>query len=358
MEKQVAALVPDCSLAVDVSLWAPARRYITALFPFAIMGLVMAIAFFVASNLWRINLMNTRQLFIPCLFFSGLSLLLLVGISIATVRQPETAKHPPTLQGFVPALRKAAKTKLADSGSNGLVISLNGIQADDYINIRPSIDEQITVSAGTLLTVSQGQGKENFSLSGCPSCLTSSIFNTGDALPEASLEVTSDTVTFNRPVNAKDVVFLDIQIPEQARAKVSLDGEIVLKAAILQPLSLHHQRWEPGSKNAVTALLKAALSGKARNNSVSDRPVFDSRTGYYAVPASSLKLLEKYIPQEVSGYYIIMVLQINESGQVVNAIPMTDNFPARLKEAVSKWRFDPFLIDGHSVPVSTIMEIR
>ncbi len=163
-----------------------------------------------------------------------------------------TQNTAPANRQFIPLLRKKAdvvQAKISDATRPKVTIRLNDLQPTDFVNLRPETGSQISVAVGTLeKTIQPG---ETFSL-------YHHSLKAGTPLPDSSLEVANDGVTFNRPAVAGEVVFLDVQVPRNVKVRVIVNGEKVLSAALQQPLLFHDQEWEQGSPNASGTFGRAA----------------------------------------------------------------------------------------------------
>jgi hypothetical protein len=70
-----------------------------------------------------------------------------------------------------------------------------------------------------------------------------------------------------------------------------------------------------------------------------------------------LQILNRNAIKGEAGQRIIVKLEINEAGNVVNVIPLTEAPPTGLEDALRAWRFAPYEVDGHRVRVSTTLAL-
>ncbi len=245
-------------------------------------------------------------------------------------------------------LRKSADlpdrkdTPLSVSGSQTeLAILVNNWHSRDVVNIRQGDINKIVVAAGSTLPA--------------PIEVTSldQMIKPASPVPDSSLSVTSDGVVFNRPVAPDNVVFLDIQIPSQTNIKIIVDGEVRLRGSLSQPLLLRGQEWMEGVQNVPAAMLRAAAPQYDKDFDLT-RPVLDKSTGYYAISFSDLVVVYKH-PVKAQA---VVVLYINEMGQVERVVPLTETPPSNLNELLKKWRFQPYSINGQPVRVSAILTLK
>ncbi|HWQ36118.1 MAG TPA: hypothetical protein VNQ79_24995 [Blastocatellia bacterium] len=273
--------------------------------------------------------------------------LAIVGLTAGLTLRTKAAKPQSPSQGFVPVLKRSAA--ITGQGEQLITIRVNGFQTRDLLNLRPGNSGQITVAAGTLLA----RGRAS---AGCPACVLTEMLKPGPPLPDSSLTVTADNITFNRPSSGGDVVILDVHLPAAVQVQVVVNGELVLKSSIPQPLAYRDHQWGEGRPNGAGAMMMAALPGKQSGSL--QQPVYDHNSGSYAVSSSSLRVLESPAFKDGSGRSFTVVLHIDESGQVIKVVPLTDMPPAGLVETLSRWRFEPFLIGGKPVRVNTLIHIK
>ncbi len=278
----------------------------------------------------------------------GLSVLVLTFISSAPVSAKQQSSHPG--RQFVPLLRKStdiAKASTMPGTSSQVTIRLNGLQATDFVNIRPKVQDQVSVAAGTLIrTVHPGGHIER----------PFQAIRPGTPLSESSLKTATNSIVFDRPVVLDQIVFLDIEVPHNAKVRIIVNGETTLKASLRQPLSFHNQEWGEGASSTAMTLTQAAgLSPE--NTAQIDQPLYDRNTGYYLVPSSKLSLVKKQLLKGEPGLSAVVILQIDESGRVVRVIPQTDAPILDLEETLMKWRFAPYTINGQAVPVKSMLRV-
>lgn len=248
-------------------------------------------------------------------------------------------------------LRKSANVVEANSTSearSSITIRLDGLRPADFVNIRPG--KQLAVSAGTLAKGSQAvpglDAQRTFRME---------ALKAGDPPPDSSLEVTPSVVRFSRPYS-DDTAFLDIEVPKSVRVRIIADGKTVLRASLRQPLAFRNQQWGEGALGVPGTAMRAAMPGLA-TNSAPPVPVYDKSTGSYIVPASSLTVTKKEPLKGRLRQNVVVVLQIDETGRVVGVRPLTDSAPPDLEQILSGWRFEPYIVNGNRVRVSTVLPI-
>jgi hypothetical protein len=222
-----------------------------------------------------------------------------------------------------------------------ITIRLQGLQPTDLVNIRPTDGNRLEVSAGALVK-SAGLKRSSTPVD---------TMEPGQALPDSAVEVTSSIVNFTRQPSHGDIVFVDIQVPHCVPVRVELDGKTILKASLRQPLSLRNKEWGQGAPSSSGAIMQAvmpAVSGRLPSH-------LASHDGTYYVPASLLKVVVRNPIRGEAGQKVIVKLEINEAGQVVNITSLTEAPPPGLEDALRAWRFAPFEIDGRRVRVSTTL---
>lgn len=261
-------------------------------------------------------------------------------------------QNPPLQSSqFIPVLRKSVDLVegASPSGTQHIItIRLDGLRPFDVVNIRPMAQSRIEVAAGTLA--------KRLDSDKIPS--PSAVLPTpGPALPNSSLEVGTNKVSFVRPVLLDSIVFLDIQVPRQVQVRVMANREIVLMAALQQPLSFSNKEWGQGHQAVVGTTMRAA-GLLSRSVGRDNGPVFDRSRGYYVVPSSSLQIVKKLPLEGKAGLKGVVMLQIDETGRVVKISSMTDMAIENLEENLMKWEFAPYKIDGQAVPLVTFLPVK
>jgi hypothetical protein len=245
-------------------------------------------------------------------------------------------------------LRKSAdiaevQVRPTNDARQRITIRLRGLQPTDLVNIRPADRNQLEVAAGALV---KSAGLQRSSMPVEP-------MEPGPALPDSAMEVTPAMVDFTRQPSHGYIVFVDIQVPRRLQVRVELDGKTILKASLRQPLSLRNQEWGQGASNSSGAIMQAAMPPVSHRLSSHAA----SHDGTYYVPVSRLQILNRNPIKGEAGQKVIVKLEINEAGQVVNVISMTEAPPSGLEDALRAWRFAPYEVDGHRVRVSTTLAI-
>lgn len=235
------------------------------------------------------------------------------------------------------ALRKRAEIAAEQSGAleaTSIAIHLYGLLPTDRVNIRPTNERIVQATAGTVI----GE-------------ITNRSLRPGPPLPEAALEVTAEAITFTRPAAAEGALYIDIEVPVGRQAQVSLDGNVVLAAAVQEPLSIRGREIGRGANNRAAAIahLIAPRAGVTRG-------AFQGPDGKHIVPFDLLRVVRR---ERLEGMPAdtIAILEIDETGRVV-AVAFRGTAPAAaasLEEALKRWRFAPYRVDGQPVPVSTLL---
>ena len=217
------------------------------------------------------------------------------------------------------------------------------------LSYRDNYSVRVPTLLGNRLEVSAGALVKSVGLK--RSSMPVDTMEPGQALPDSAMEVTSSIVYFTRQASHGDIVFVDIQVPRRVQVRVQLDGKTILKASLRQPLSLRNQEWGQGAPSSSGAIMQAAMpavSGRLPSH-------LASRDGIYYVPASMLKVVNRNAIRGEAGQKVIVKVEINEAGQVVNITSLTEAPPPGLEDALRAWRFAPFEIDGRRVRVSTTL---
>jgi hypothetical protein len=241
--------------------------------------------------------------------------------------------------------RKAVIDKHQDvTASSAVTIRLSGLQATDYVNIRPTKSSVIEATAGAIPALSVMASKSS------------------EALPESALEVTQSEITFNRPSSTDSPILLDVQIPSGTQTKIITDENLVLSASLREgePLSLRGQQIGQGvstiseamAQIVVPSMLPSSIKGKSSGqfNENLVRPFGNS--GKYLVPFSRLQVVKK-VTVEGTPPQISARLEIDETGHVEKVHPLSSMPAPGLEETLKQWEFVPFQVDGHPVRVIT-----
>lgn len=226
-----------------------------------------------------------------------------------------------------------------------VTVRLDGLQSEDLVNIRPRKGPRVEAAAGTFRRALQPQG----------TVAPIKGVEPGQPLPDSALSVTPGLLAFVRPPDLASTVFLDIQVPAGARVRVLLNGDVVLKAALLNPLSFRNKEWGLGAATTSGAIMQAVMPSSVR--SVSNRPAYHGSSGTYFVPFSSLRVLERSQLEVEQGQSSMAIIQIDEAGHVAAITPMTDALLPGLEGSLRKWRFAPYYLNGRPVRVSTMLVI-
>ena len=252
---------------------------------------------------------------------------------------------------FPNVIRKRAE--IAQTGSPGLLavragilVRVSGLRPDDIVNIRPGVEAEIAVAAGTVAKTMAGERVAN----------PGDLLKPGGELPESSLRVRSTRVIFSRPDSIDGNVFLDVQVPEQAHVELVIDGKTLLNAVVLQPICLCDGEWDLGAKGLAGTLVRA--TGLLRQPILANREAaFDKGTGLYAVPYSKLRLTLRKPLVARAGSTVLVLVHVDEIGKVVNATPLTASAIKNLPDSMLEWRFMPYVMNGRAVPFKTCIPV-
>jgi hypothetical protein len=174
----------------------------------------------------------------------------------------------------------------------------------------------------------------------------------GGMLPESSLDVTESGVSFTRPDSANGLVFMDIEIPSSTQIQVTVNGNLLLGAALREPVSIRGQEIGPGASNTAAAIAQSILPSNIRKDTSGSAHY--GRDGKYFVSFSKLQVVKKVALGRTDSP-IVAMLQIDESGKVVSVTSVGDTLPPGIEENLKHWKFSPFEVDGRAVPVTTVL---
>lgn len=233
-------------------------------------------------------------------------------------------------------------------GELSVAIRLNGLQAVDYVNIRPSENSVIEVTAGAIPRLSLVNVGANE--------------KTDEPLTKSSLEVTKSEVVFTRPVSITAPVLIDVQVPSGKQVQIIADGNTLLSASLREgePLSLRGQQIGQGvltlSEAMTQVFLPPGLPSVIRGGSLrkSEQNVVQplGNSDKYLVPFHKLQVVKK-VAVEGSPLQIIAKLEIDETGRVVSVQPVGTSPAPGLEETLKQWQFAPYQVGGRAVRVIT-----
>ncbi|MDQ1522387.1 MAG: hypothetical protein QOE47_311 [Pyrinomonadaceae bacterium] len=229
--------------------------------------------------------------------------------------------------------------RAAGEASPFITLRLDGLQPTDYVNLRPTGKSEIEVTAGLMVQKSEKPQTEA---------------TEDKRLPESSLEVTTDTIAFTRPQVA-GVVVLDVELPSGSQTSAILDGEVILNAALREPISIKGREVGQGAKNTATAVLQSVLPPGLRGKSVPTTATKIAYSDKYFVPFSQLQV-RKQVAVDLSSPQVRAGVDINEQGKVVKVTPFNED-SAVLEKALMQWEFAPFIVDGQPVAVTTVISL-
>ena len=244
-------------------------------------------------------------------------------------------------------INKQVKLTRADGGASPFVtLRLNNLEPTDHVNIRPTDKSEIDVTAGLML----------------PKPDKADDASTEEKrLPESSLNVTTDAISFTRPQMA-GVVVLDVALPSGSQTSVIIDGEVILNAAALrEAVSIKGKGREvrQGAEDTATAVLQSILPPAMRGQSA---PTGATKLAYgdrYFVPLSLLQV-RKRVAVDLSSRRIHAGIDIDKEGKVIEVKPFNDvdeDTAAALTKTLMQWEFAPFIVDGQPVAVMTVISL-
>ena len=219
-------------------------------------------------------------------------------------------------------------------------VKIIGLQPGDVINLRPADDAEISAAAGTVLRTRIGDRVDTNA---------GGLLRPGGDLPQASLKVTATRVVFSRPDSVEGNAFLDIKVPGAAQVSLKIDGKPMLTAVLLKPVSFCNGEWGLGAEGVSGTLVRATgLLGQAE--SVTGEPAFNKGTGLYSVSFSKVRVARKTSLAGRSGLTALVLVHVDEAGQVTKATPLTASGVKNLPDTLLKWRFMPYLLNGRAIP--------
>lgn len=238
-----------------------------------------------------------------------------------------------------------APSSAAGVGRHGeIVVRLDRLQPADLINIRTS-GHQVSAAAGALTKAARLlQGN-----------VPTEAIEPAQPPDESALTVTSDAITFVRAAPIHEMLFLDIIVPEGARIRVLADGKTLLRASLKNPLSLYNGEWFQGVSSLAAIASRAGLAAAGYSGAV--KHFRDAGTGEHrGVSFSDLQVLENPWPKVAVPQTVLVALEVDETGHVVDVIPITDA-PPEVQKTLRSWRFAPYLVDGSPASVSTVAKL-
>lgn len=230
------------------------------------------------------------------------------------------------------------ETPVAETVTPSITIRLDHLQAEDMVNILPKGRGRIACTAATF-TPGNPEGQTFLDK-----------VKPGTTPSSNSLSVDQSNVNFVRPTSKKsleDTAILNIQVPEQAKISVLLDGNLVLNSAVERPLSIRNGTVSNGFSNTMETLFAAARPSTPFKQLLPDQ---------IAVLDSKLQVLKR-VPLRGTPGTVIVELEINEVGRVFKVRKISGPTVENLVETLHQWEFAPFIVNGKAVPVITITKI-
>jgi hypothetical protein len=265
------------------------------------------------------------------------------GRALSAPQQVEISKSdlPRNKSGYkMRSISKKVKLERAAAGASPFVtLRLNDLQPTDYVNIRPTEKSEIEVTAGLMLPKPEkadDAAKEE------------------KRLPESSLEVTTDAISFTRPQLA-GVVVLDVALPSGTQTSAIIDGEVILNAALQEPVSIKGREVRQGAQDTATAVLQSVLPPAMRGQSVPTTATKLPYSGRYFVPFSLLQV-RKRVAVDPGSPRIRAGVDIDKEGKVIKVTPYNED-SAFLEKALMQWEFAPYIVDGQPVAVMTVISL-
>jgi hypothetical protein len=241
-------------------------------------------------------------------------------------------------------ISKKVKLDRAAAGASPFVtLRLNNLEPTDYVNIRPTEKSEIEVTAGLMVRKPEK---------------TDDAATQEKRLPESSLEVTADAVAFTRP-QMSGVVVLDVALPSGTQTSAVFDGEVILNAALREPVSIKGREVRQGAQDTSAAVLQSVLPPAMRGQSVPTTATRLPYSGKYFVPFSLLQVRRR-VAVDLSSRRIHAGVDIDKEGKVVKVSPFNDvdeDSAAVLEKTLKQWEFDPYVVDGQPVAVTTLISL-
>jgi hypothetical protein len=259
-------------------------------------------------------------------------LTVLTGVAIGGTWRSSFPELTTTDQGDIKSpmgqvLRK--KREIAKHRDLSFSIDINGVQPRDVVNIRPTEKSDVEGTAGTVITTDMAKARP------------------GEQLPDAALDISDNSLTFNRPAFPEGSVFLDVQVPRALRVQVTFDGMTILSASVREPVSFRGKQIGTGSSSVAETVAQTLLPQGIKR----DQAAPSLADGKLFVPFSQLHLVK----QVAVGGLLGAVLEIDGTGQVVNVKPLTGSMTAEAEEKLRKWEFTPYQQGGRAVSVITVI---
>lgn len=243
--------------------------------------------------------------------------------------------------------KKAAVSQSALSAARQEIsVNITGLQPGDVINLRPSEDQEVSGAAGTVLSRRIGERFDP----------TAGLLSPGGDLPQASLKVTATQVVFSRPNLVEGNAFLDLKVPGAAQVVLKVDGVRVLSALLLRPVFLCDGEWSIGSEGPAATLVRA--TGLLRQpESPNLEPSFNKTTGLYTVSNSRVRIARRTSLAGGSGLTALVQINVDETGRVTKATPLTASGIDNLSDVLLEWKFMPYLLHGRAVPFEVCIPV-
>lgn len=244
--------------------------------------------------------------------------------------------------------KKAAVSQSALSWARQEVsVNITGLQPGDVINLRPSEEAEVAGAAGTVLSRRIG---ERFDPT------AGGLLSPGGDLPQGSLGVTATQVVFSRPNSVEGNAFLDLKVPGTAQVVLRVDGIRVLSALLLKPVFFCDGEWSLGAEGVAATLLRA--TGLLRQpDSAAAEPAFNKNTGLYTVSNSKVRVARRTSLAGRSGLTALVLVNVDETGRVTKATPLTASGINNLSDALLQWRFMPYLVNGRAIPFEACISV-
>ncbi|MBV6497161.1 MAG: hypothetical protein DYH05_10535 [Acidobacteria bacterium ACB1] len=272
-----------------------------------------------------------------------LSFLVLIGVfglgcTIAAIKLVSAQTQSQTNN----SLTKLTKTVTLDSGWDaGLNIGLGGLASGDVVNIVPGGTGRIVSKVVTIADMPVGVPDSNTSL-------TAPL--PGADVPENSLQVSSTDVSFQRPA-IQGRILLYIEVPEGTKVSVTADASRVVNAyPVSAPLNVKGGVLGKGQSTLGKAIV---MLMDPENGDPSDG-IKGLGGNKYFVPYEKLSVTNGQ--NSLVGLSFIANIDIDESGTVTTVRVLQPLNSPQVSNALNGLRFEPFILNGATVKVSTVVK--
>jgi hypothetical protein len=240
-------------------------------------------------------------------------------------------------KGGINKVQKPSEKSLVKSIDNAaaeIVVQLDAMLENDYVNLRTTSKKSLSVIATNLV-------KTGEKCSNCPIHIERP--DAGELIPENSLQVTSSVVRFARPMRHDNAIVVDIEVSSNSKVKLIINGEVVLASNISKPISWRNGKLGEGADRKISAIaygMIPLLPGGANASVISAKH-------YPIVRLSMLKIVYEPDFKAMSGRTLHFALQVDSKGNVDGVYPPSGVELDREVEKIAKeYKFEPYLVDG------------